>query len=128
LQTEAPRQTKGQILFAAPKCPGPIRTRNAILGKTKTSDGNYYRQLVFYSLLLSLQGNYELEEGVVDFVEPDKRTGKYRREVFSIEKEEVEELKKCIQQTAEEILNMSFWNAPCDKKKSSYCNLRDMMQ
>jgi len=107
---------------------GKPKSRNVIEGKTKSSGGDYKRQLVFYNLLLDLYegGKFHMVSGDVDFVEPDPR-GKFRKEQFIISNDEVEDLKEIIGKTAEEIINLSFWDKRCDNKKCEYCILREMM-
>lgn len=108
---------------------GKPKSRNEIAGKTKSSDGNYYRQLTFYKLLLKYfrEGNTYMSEGVIDFIEPDDK-GKYHREVFEITDAEVSELEETVIRVAEEITTLSFWDARCGEKDCEYCNLRDLMQ
>ena len=103
---------------------GKPRTRNEILGKTKSSDGDYSRQIVFYRLLLDnfALSKYRMVSGETDFIEPDDR-GKYRREKFEVSDREIEELKKTIAQTASEILSLSFFGTTCDDKNCEYCKL-----
>ena len=112
---------------------GRIRSRNDILGYTKNSNKDYWRQLVFYKLLLSLQqedgahrGRYTMTSGAIDFLEPDK-VGRYHREVFTITNKDVEELKELIKKSAEEILSLSFWDTPCDPKQSNFCDLQTLL-
>jgi len=107
---------------------GRPKSRGEIEGSTKTSNGNIKRQLVFYRLLLDLfhDGKYKMTSGEIDFVESDTK-GKYRKERFSIEKDEVEELKALTQKTAEEILSLSFWDRTCGDEVCEYCGLRRMM-
>lgn len=108
---------------------GKPKTRNELLGKTKDADGNYFRQLVFYKILLDRfeNGKFEMQSGIIDFVEPDDRD-KFHREIFEISKEATEELVEKIRQVANEILNLSFWNTRCDKKDCEFCSLREMMK
>jgi len=108
---------------------GKPKSRNHIEGKTKTSNGDYKRQLVFYKLLLELydNGRYEMISGDIDFIEPDEK-GRYHKEHFEIEDEEVIELKETIHETAKEILNLSFWDSRCEKKDCEYCKLRENME
>ncbi len=108
---------------------GKPKSRNHIEGKTKTSNGDYKRQLVFYKLLLELfdEGRYEMVSGDIDFIEPDDK-GRYHKEHFDVSDEEVGELKETIQQTAKEILDLSFWGDRCDKKDCEYCKLRENME
>lgn len=108
---------------------GKPKSRNFIEGKTKTSNGDYKRQLVFYKLLLDQykKDNLRMEEGIIEFVEPDKK-GKYRRESFEVEEEEVFDLKRTIENATKDIINLSFWKDTCDDDKCSYCRLRASMK
>lgn len=108
---------------------GKPKSRNAIEGKTKTSDGNYKRQLVFYKLLLDLydNGRFNMVSGEIDFIQPDEK-GNYHKEKFIITDEDIMELKETIKNTAKEILELSFWDKKCDDKKCKYCAMRDMMK
>lgn len=104
------------------------KTRNEILGKTKNSNGDIYRQLIFYKLLLNKyrDGMYKMEEGVIDFIEPNPK-GLYKREVFTIENSEVINLEKLIKDTVKEIKSFSFWNKNCENKDCQFCKLRKIM-
>ena len=108
---------------------GRPKTRNDLLGKTKNADGSYFRQLVFYKILLDRfeDGKFRMRSGIIDFIEPDEK-GKMHREVFEISEEDTEELIKKIKQVAGEILNLSFWNTRCGKKDCEFCPLREMMK
>jgi DNA helicase II / ATP-dependent DNA helicase PcrA len=107
---------------------GKPKSRNALMGETKDGDGNYYRQLTFYKLLLSKQDVPEkMVEGVIEFVEPDEK-GTIRTEAFAITDTEVTELMQTIQTAAESITTLSFWNDTCEdfdsEKGCEWCNLR----
>lgn len=105
-------------------------SRNAIMGETKTDDdGNYFRQLVFYKLLLDRyeNGKYLMKEGMIDFIEPNDK-GDYKKEAFEVTKENVIELEDLIKKVAEEIVNLSFWDNRCDDKDCNYCKLRELMK
>ncbi len=120
---------------------GKSRSRNDIMGKTKNSNGDYYRQLIFYKLMLELHNEevkssgkgriYNMHEGVIDYIQPDPNSGKIRKEGFVIDDKEVEELKSEISRVSNEILNLDFWNIRCDNHKldkCKYCELRDLMR
>ncbi len=100
------------------------KSRNEIEGKTKEADGNYKRQLVFYQLLLDMEGKYKMNSGTIDFIEPNDR-GIYKKEQFIVENREVDELKVIIKNVAKEIINLSFANKNkyCGKKDCKYCQL-----
>jgi DNA helicase-2/ATP-dependent DNA helicase PcrA len=99
------------------------------MGKTKNSDGNYFRQLVFYKVLLDRFENnkFNMQSGVIDFIEPDER-GKQHREEFEITEEDTKALVEKIKQVAGEILSLSFWNNSCGDKDCEFCELRKMMK
>lgn len=106
---------------------GKPKSRNELMGLTKSGDGNYYRQLAFYALLLrrseAIPPYPRMHEGVIEFVEPND-AGQIRRESFEIEDAQVDELEALIQKTAQEILSLSFWNTPCEEAECSWCRLR----
>jgi len=66
---------------------GRVKSRNEILGKTQSSDGSIYRQLLFYKLLLDVDARYTFAGATVDFVEPNP-TGKHKEESFTITNDE----------------------------------------
>ncbi len=107
---------------------GKTKTRNEIEGKTKDADGDYKRQLVFYNILLNKynDGLYRMKSGVIDFIMPDDN-GRYHREEFVIDPQEVSDLEEIIRQSVADILALSFWDKKCDDKECDYCKLRDMM-
>jgi DNA helicase II / ATP-dependent DNA helicase PcrA len=112
---------------------GRQKSRNDIEGKTKDSKGDMKRQLVFYKLLLDLhesstkQEKWDMQNGIIEFLEPDER-GKYRREEFEISDKEVDELKETIKKAADEITSLSFWNKTCDVKDCEYCGYRKLLR
>ena len=114
---------EGKVVRVLDYKTGKPKTRNHIEGKTKDSNGDYKRQLVFYALLLSLYEDerYECREGVLSFVEGDSK-GVIHEEVFVITDEEIDELKKTIINTTKEIISGEFLLQQCDKKDSDYCH------
>lgn len=88
---------------------GSLKSRNEILGKTKNSTADYYRQLVFYKLLSQLDRTFKAKviEAEVDFVEPAK-TGKFKKETFIIADDDVKELQQTIKKAVKEIRNLNF--------------------
>ncbi len=96
---------------------GSPKTRGEIEGTTKTSNGNLKRQLVFYKLLVERDDvrKWRTDEGVLDFVEPDKK-GKYRRENFSLTGESVAELEEVIHDVLRGIYDFTFWETACTKE------------
>ncbi len=108
---------------------GKPKSEKVVRGETKDSDGDYYRQIVFYKLLLKLYEDQKfiMDEGTLEFVEPDEK-GKFTKHTFSPTDEEVENLKKEIIRVSDEILNLKFWNMPCNPEdlgegNEKYCEL-----
>ena len=94
-------------------------------GKRKSENKeNYLRQLTFYKLLLELdeKKRYAMKSGELDFIEPDDK-GKYKKDRFEISDEDVENLKKLLQEKAVEIYNFDFWEKDCGEKDCEYCRL-----
>ena len=110
---------------------GKPKSRNHITGGTKAvGSGNYFRQLVFYRMLVDAQGKFKMKKGVVDFIQP-KENGSYVREDFVIMQDDVDVLLKEIEKMATEVLALSFWDTRCDAHKKGdceYCKLRELMQ
>jgi DNA helicase-2/ATP-dependent DNA helicase PcrA len=101
------------------------KSRNHILGLTKADDsGDYYRQLLFYKLLLEHHQprKYHVSTGVIDFIEPDEK-GRYKQEEFELEQMEVEKLVTQIKQIEREILSLEFLEQGCGEKDCEYCRL-----
>lgn len=96
---------EGKVFRVVDYKTGKPKTRNEIEGKTKNSDGNYKRQLVFYALLLALYDDerYLCRTGVLSFVQPDSK-GRVHEEVFEITDEEINDLKKEIISAVEALI------------------------
>lgn len=105
---------------------GSAKSRAEIEGKTAQSSGDYKRQLVFYKLLADLDQTFKLTvaEGELDFVEPDRTTGKFKKERFTISETEVEELKKVIKGAWKDILDLKFPRTADVKKHCPRCEWR----
>ncbi len=101
---------------------GKPKSRNEIMGNTRTADASYYRQLVFYNLLLNRykDGFYKMKYGELDFVEHAKK------EKFEITAEDIVALEQQIRMVADEILNLKFWNKKCDDPDCQWCELREI--
>lgn len=107
---------------------GKPKSRNVIEGKTKSSDGNLKRQLVFYQLLMNRYqgGRMKMVEGVIEFVEPTS-AGQIKSESFVISSEEEQELEATIIDVANQIRTLSFWEKTCEDPGCLFCGLRQMM-
>ncbi len=98
---------------------GRAKTENEVKGTTKSSDGDVWRQLVFYKLMADLDPNfrpsksphfnkYVCNVGEVDFLDKDKKIGKYRKYSFVITQKDVQELKELIIDVVKRIRNLEF--------------------
>ncbi len=101
---------------------GKARSDNDIKGLTKSSDGGYYRQLVFYKLLLDRDGRYDMREAALHFVEPDEK-GKCVIRTFAITSAEVAALEAELVAAAQKIADGSAFATPCDPGSCDYCPL-----
>ncbi len=101
------RAEDGKIIRVVDYKTGKPKSRNDIEGNTKSSNGNYKRQLVFYALLLQIYEPEKLQEKtefVLSFVEP-KPSGEVVEHSFTITQTEIDELKEAIKQVAKEIVS-----------------------
>ncbi|MDB5254394.1 MAG: UvrD/REP helicase, helicase / ATP-dependent helicase PcrA, partial [Parcubacteria group bacterium] len=107
---------------------GRPKTRNEILGETKSATGNEKRQLDFYRLLLDLynNGKYTMTGGSIVFTEPDEK-GRIKKETFDIGPEDAEKIKELTTRVAEEILTLKFWDTECGDKDCEFCKLRKIL-
>ncbi len=101
---------------------GKARSENDIKGLTKSSDGGYYRQLVFYKLLLDRDGRYPMSEAALHFVEPDEK-GKCVTRTFTITDAEVRALEAELIAAAQKIADGSAFTSVCDPESCDYCDL-----
>lgn len=108
---------------------GKPKTRGEIAGTTKTSNGNYKRQLVFYALLLSLQSDERLKTAntVLSFVEPDQK-GVIHEEAFSITFDEIAELRQEIIEATRMVVTGECLRVPCDPEVTDFCHLVERLK
>jgi hypothetical protein len=107
---------------------GKRKTEGEIKGTTANSNGDIYRQLTFYKLLLDLEGKYIFKSAEVDFLQPDEKSGKYYKPQFKITDEEVEELKDVIRETIQSIQRLDFWDTTCDDPECKYCKTAERLK
>ncbi len=106
---------------------GKPKSENEVKGLTKSGDGNYFRQLSFYKLLLDNHKTerFVMASGIIDFIEPTE-SGAYRRYAFEITDDDVKKVSEEIKSATQKILDLSFWNEYCGDKDCPYCALRRM--
>ncbi|MDA1337912.1 MAG: PD-(D/E)XK nuclease family protein, partial [bacterium] len=103
-----PTETQGYVKVVDYKSGRP-KSSNEIEGKTKNSDGDYKRQLIFYKLLCDLDKSlsFVVKEAEIDFVE-SASLGKPKKVSFEITKEQVDDLKVTIKKVMKDILDLKF--------------------
>lgn len=108
---------------------GKPKTEGQVRGTTKDSDGEYYRQLIFYKLLLRYfaDGQYVMDSAQLEFIEPDTKGG-LRHYEFAISDEEVDELENLIEKVVEELLSLSFWATEPSEHDEEYHELIKRLQ
>jgi len=83
--------------------------------------GNYWRQAVFYKILVDLMGrNWKVKYVEFDFVEPDK-SGKWQKKRLEITPEDVQQVEQQIRETWEKIRRHDFYTG-CGKEDCQWCN------
>ena len=91
---------------------GKVKSENEIRGLVGSKDPSYYIQLLFYALLLKYDPHgYHMEEGVIEFVEPNQ-TGKYVSRTFAISNEELVSFEEELKRDLLAIANGTFLNVP----------------
>ncbi len=97
----------------------------SIKGETKSSDGNYFRQLVFYKFLLSGGANYkdkEIQPALI-FVKPNA-SHKCPTVVLPILESDIEQVKTEVEDLVQAVWSGDFLKNDCDDKDCKYCGLK----
>ena len=97
----------------------------AIKGETKNSDGNYFRQLIFYKILLSENTFYrgkKIEPALI-FVKPDAK-GRCPIVSVPIGADDVDRVKKEIKELLKSVWSGEIVTATCDDPKCEFCRLK----
>lgn len=98
---------------------GKAKTRNDLLGKTKSGNGDYYRQIIFYAFLLQENGRDVPKQGIIEFVEQTEK-GEYKKEIFDINQDEISKLEEIIDETISDIYSGVFLKTPPDEDHQYY--------
>jgi DNA helicase-2/ATP-dependent DNA helicase PcrA len=99
----------------------------AIKGQTKGSDGSYFRQLIFYQILLdgSKFKGKSIEPALV-FVKPD-RNGKCSIVSLPVNKDDIKKVKEEIDSLIESVWSGSLLTSTCNDKNCKYCGYRKLL-
>lgn len=98
--------------------------------KTKDADknnigGDYWRQAMFYKILLDNDPNnkYEVECAKFEFVEPNKKSKEIEKPTyFHFDRKQVEQVEQQIVETWNKIKNHEFYEG-CGKEKCMWCDM-----
>jgi len=102
-------------------------SEKAIKGETKDSDGNYFRQLVFYKMLLENNPKYtgkKIEPALV-FVKPDSK-GRCPEITLPITKFDIQKAKSEINDLIESVWSGQIISARCSDPNCKYCGYRKL--
>lgn len=100
---------------------------NAIRGETKNSNGNYFRQLVFYKILLDGDLRFRSRKVIPSlvFVIPDPK-GRCPTITLPIEKKDIDIVKDNIKTLVDSVWSGKILNSKCDDPKCEWCGLRSI--
>ncbi|MEI6842971.1 MAG: ATP-dependent DNA helicase [bacterium] len=102
-----------------------VMSVNAIKGETKDADGNYFRQLIFYKLLLENNSRYadkEIEPALI-FVKPDSK-GRCPTVSLSISEDDVLRVKTEIQSLIDVVWSRNLFSDTCADVDCLWCKLK----
>ncbi len=97
----------------------------AIKGETKNDDGGYFRQLVFYTLLLQNDSWWRSKKSTTSlvFVTPDEK-GRCPIITLPVENSDVINLKAEIQSVVDSVWSQEITTSYCEDKDCKYCAYR----
>ena len=100
---------------------------NSIKGLTTDGSGDYFRQLVFYKLLLQDDPRFRTRRisPALVFVKPDDK-GRCPIISLPIEPADIEAVKKNIQSVIESVWSGAIASARCDDPDCEWCGLREI--
>jgi DNA helicase-2/ATP-dependent DNA helicase PcrA len=85
--------------------------------------GDYWRQAVFYKILIDLENKrgWNILSTEFDFIEPDKKTAQFHKEKVIILPQDVKTVKEQIAFAYEKIMNLEF-NKGCNDPDCKWCS------
>lgn len=84
--------------------------------------GDYWRQIVFYKMLLQSDRkyNWDMGQGVIDYVEPDKKTGDFSRVALEVSPAHIEKVGEQMLQVWQDIHDHKF-DKGCGEDDCHWC-------
>ena len=101
---------------------------NEIKGDTKSSNGGYFRQLVFYRLLLEAQHKFEGKNIIpaLVFLTPDEK-GVCHIQTIDIEQKDIDSLQVDIQSLIDAVWSGEVLSKKCDDEKCPWCAMFEIL-
>lgn len=90
--------------------------------KELSADGDYYRQIVFYKLLLDIKNDsrFKFNQGIIDFVEKSKIKKSFIRKEINVTDDDLNKLKNQIEEVYQKILDLQFFETGKDCKDKDH--------
>ena len=85
--------------------------------------GDYWRQLVFYKILLDSdkKHNWKMKSAEIDFLEPNRRTGEFTRDIIEVSSEDINKVTEQISWCYDQLLRHNF-DSGCGEEDCRWCN------
>lgn len=90
--------------------------------------GDYWRQLVFYKILMKAdsKSNLEVDKTILDFIEPDSKTGEFHKELMQSSIEDEQLVGELIKNTYGSIMNHEFFFG-CQDPYCQWCEFNKQL-
>lgn len=117
-------EDRGQISVFDYKTKEAMSPRE-IMGQTKNSSGDYFRQLVFYTILLSKDIRYKGQtiNSYLVFLTPNER-GKIKFVTLPVQRSDIENLESQIKTLVEDVYSGRILDSNCHNPKCVWCGLK----
>lgn len=103
-------------------------TENAIKGLTKNEDGGYWRQLIFYKILLQNNPRYadkSIEPALI-FIKPDQK-GRCPEVFLDINQSDIESLLEEVNNLIDSVVSGGFVDEFCSDRECKYCKIKQIL-
>ena len=101
---------------------------SAIKGQTKNDDGSYFRQLIFYTLLLKNTSKWKLRQVSTSlvFVLPDEK-GRCPTVTISVDDADIKKVEQEIQSLVDSVWSGEIFTKNCLDPECKYCGYRKLL-
>nr|MBA2407109.1 hypothetical protein [Chitinophagales bacterium] len=91
--------------------------------ETDLYGGDYWRQIVFYKILLDNQKikNWKMLSGEIDFIEKNEKTNQFLKAKIPVSRDETAFVTELIKSSYQKIMNHEFTEG-CGKDECSWCS------